>query len=65
MKTKKSNRPAKCAVCQSQLFYSDEDDRLSYKTDELYNADPECDHHIVSAPGGGVKCNKCAGWFCY
>jgi len=43
----------------------DENDRLSYKTDELYNADPECDHHIVSAPGGGVKCNKCAGWFCY
>lgn len=32
---------------------------------ELWNADPDCDHHIVSAPGGGVKCTNCSGWFCF
>ena len=38
---------------------------LIYTTDDLYNANPECNHHVVSVPGGGVKCNKCDGWFCY
>ncbi|MBE3085603.1 MAG: hypothetical protein IMZ64_05225 [Bacteroidetes bacterium] len=33
---------------------------------DLFNADPNCDHNIVCAPsGGGVKCTKCTGWFCY
>lgn len=32
--------------------------------EELYGADPECDHEIVDQPHGGVKCLKCAGWFC-
>ena len=32
---------------------------------ELYDADPNCDHFVVDAPGGGVKCTKCPGWFCY
>ena len=32
---------------------------------ELFNADPECEHKIVGAPGGGIKCVKCRGWFCY
>jgi hypothetical protein len=32
---------------------------------ELWDADPKCDHEVVDAPGGGVKCNKCKGWFCY
>ncbi len=31
----------------------------------LHDADPKCVHDIVDAPGGGVKCGKCAGWFCY
>ena len=34
-------------------------------TEILYNADQNCKHKIVCAPGGGVKCTKCSGWFCY
>lgn len=31
----------------------------------LYNADPNCNHNIVSNPSGGIICTKCGGWFCY
>lgn len=34
-------------------------------TDELYDADPHCKHEVKDAPGGGVKCAKCPGWFCF
>lgn len=34
-------------------------------TEELYDADPNCDHRVVGASGGGIKCTKCSGWFCY
>lgn len=33
--------------------------------EELWEADPNCVHDIQHAPGGGVKCTKCRGWFCY
>jgi hypothetical protein len=33
--------------------------------DELWDADTECDHDIQAQPRGGVKCNKCGGWFCW
>jgi hypothetical protein len=36
-----------------------------WKTEDLWNADPKCKHKIVDAKGGGIKCTKCAGWFCY
>lgn len=32
---------------------------------ELFNADPDCDHEVRAQPRGGVKCLHCAGWFCY
>lgn len=32
---------------------------------ELFDADASCDHNILPAAGGGVKCTKCDGWFCY
>jgi len=32
---------------------------------DLWDADPNCHHEVVDAPGGGVKCTKCRGWFCY
>lgn len=33
---------------------------------ELWGSDPTCVHDIRCAPfGGGVKCTKCDGWFCY
>lgn len=31
----------------------------------LLDADDNCNHHIVDAPGGGIKCTECSGWFCY
>jgi hypothetical protein len=33
--------------------------------EELWNADPNCKHKIVNANGGGIRCIKCGGWFCY
>ena len=33
--------------------------------DELYEADPDCEHDITDASGGGIVCTKCGGWFCY
>lgn len=35
--------------------------------DALFNADPNCDHdiHEMGLGGGGVKCRRCPGWFCY
>lgn len=41
----------------------DEDSKQPETT--LYNANPNCKHNIVDAPGGGIKCTKCGGWFCY
>lgn len=32
---------------------------------ELWDADPNCEHDIQPATGGGVRCTKCSGWFCY
>ena len=32
---------------------------------ELWNEDPNCEHEVEPSPGGGVKCTKCSGWFCY
>lgn len=31
----------------------------------LYNADPDCLHDEQVQPGGGVRCSRCAGWFCF
>ena len=48
---------------------SDDAEELStpelYADQELWDADHNCVHDIQSAPGGGVKCTKCSGWFCY
>ena len=35
--------------------------------DVIWNATPGCDGRIVSNfyGGGGVKCTKCKGWFCF
>lgn len=32
---------------------------------ELWDADANCAHVVKSAPGGGIRCIKCRGWFCY
>lgn len=33
--------------------------------EDLYNAEPGCKGIIVGAPGGGIKCTVCSGWFCF
>ena len=35
------------------------------KTDDIWDAAEGCDGEVVSAPGGGIRCNKCSGWFCF
>lgn len=46
--------------------YNEDDDwGEADEKDWLFDADPNCDHHIVDAPGGGIKCTKCRGWFCF
>ena len=35
------------------------------KDDELHDTDPNCKHFVIGAAGGGIKCVKCNGWFCY
>jgi hypothetical protein len=31
----------------------------------MYSATPGCDGEVVLTPGGGIKCTKCRGWFCF
>lgn len=49
-----NSNPNTCKSCEDADNYQ-----------ELYNADPDCIHDIVSASGGGIRCTKCNGWFCY
>lgn len=44
---------------------NDKLDDVENEEDELWNADPNCKHRIECASGGGVRCVKCGGWFCY
>ena len=40
----------------------------SDRDEELWGADPDCDHEIrakTMSEGGGIECVKCKGWFCY
>lgn len=32
---------------------------------ELFSADPDCLHWVKGAPGGGIRCRRCGGWFCW
>lgn len=41
------------------------EDRESEEHKELWGRTEGCDGLVVSASGGGVKCTKCRGWFCY
>ena len=48
------------------IIYDHRDDEEEGKlTWNLWDADPDCDHEVVDAPGGGVVCLKCGGWFCW
>lgn len=32
---------------------------------ELHDANPNCKHELLIAEGGGIRCIKCPGWFCF
>ena len=40
------------------------EDKAKESSEVLYDADPDCDHEIVTL-WSGIKCSKCPGWFCY
>lgn len=49
-----------------RALVEDDDEVLKdYPAEKLWDADPKCKHRVIGAPGGGVKCTKCNGWFCY
>lgn len=52
--TENKSRSKDCKECDGQSHFH-----------ELYDADPECRHNIKCASGGGIKCTKCGGWFCF
>jgi hypothetical protein len=45
----------------------DENENLnkSWEKFRLYDANPNCKHNMINAPGGGIKCTNCKAWFCY
>lgn len=53
--------------CEKKYFQTDEDlfgKRIILSDDdELFDADPNCDHYVVG--GNGLHCVHCGGWFCY
>lgn len=36
----------------------------SLKDEDLWRANPNCEHIIVFGENGGVRCTKCRGWLC-
>jgi hypothetical protein len=40
------------------------DEEKEIEEEELWDADPNCDHEIVDK-WSGIECKKCKGWFCY
>lgn len=51
--------------CMDTKGYGYTPDVSWYSTVDLLDADPNCEHVVVDVLGGGVKCSKCTGWFCY
>lgn len=49
-------------------FVEKDDEGNEYNTNphnELWESDPKCLHHITLPTGGGIRCSKCGGWFCF
>lgn len=54
---------AKEAISMGRRF---DKERERIEHDVLYCANPDCPNPDVQpAPGGGVKCQTCNGWFCF
>lgn len=47
------------------LGKSEEDAVESFPDYGLFEADENCTHEIIDARGGGIKCAKCPGWYCF
>ena len=47
---------------QEQEKADKEDELPNFKSEKLFNADPNC-QHVVVARWSGVGCKKCSGWF--
>jgi hypothetical protein len=58
--TKTFAKPSSSNVCKDVQA-------SNHPLDQLYGATPGCDGIIYSNfyGGGGVKCTKCAAWFCF
>lgn len=65
--TKLQNTKTEEAVQESKLPFDRDICKEYQKKWELFEADEDCDGEIYSNfyGGGGVKCTKCRGWFCY
>ena len=50
-----------------KLDTMDDHYNIKYSTneEELWEVDPNCNHNIVSASGGGVRCTKCGRLMSY
>jgi hypothetical protein len=49
-------------IVRSLIRAGDTPTKIEY-SGPLFHADPACDHHVYIAESG-VKCLRCAGWFC-
>ena len=46
-------------------YYDKATNTVLNQMENLWSADKDCKHVIISAVGGGVKCTKCKGWLCH
>ncbi|PHE64435.1 hypothetical protein COF68_06250 [Bacillus toyonensis] len=63
--TFKSSINKTCIHCHMDYDVEYTGSKRILEDEPLYNADENCEHDIQPANGGGVKCTKCSGWFCY
>lgn len=47
------------------VFCFEKSENVKLKTEELFDADPNCDHEEDVTCMSGIRCKKCGGWFCY
>lgn len=40
-------------------------DARSENHPDLWGGNPDCEQEIVDAAGGGIRCVKCAAWYCF
>jgi hypothetical protein len=53
----------RCTLCRGTGEYRDPAEICH--SAGLYDSTPGCTGRVVPSSGGGVKCIKCKGWFCF